>query len=536
MSSRLGYTPKIISYLLLLVQFSSLTGLAALFFWRNQISINQLSVSLPVAKRIVALVTILYLVAFGPFVIQRHIYFNSSAYDLGIYQQVIWNTAQGNWFASSFEVTNRMADHFQPLVAILAPLYWLFPSPIVLLVFQTAILASGAIPVFLLAQKILKNNLFSVVFVYLYLFYPALGYLNRFDFHWESTVVPLFLWAILAVEQEKRGLASLLLFFALFGKEDVGLTVAAFGIWVAFTKGQKNRGFGISWSIGGVLFSLLAFLVIIPFFNEGNPDTLNRYVWMGNSPDEIVLFALNHPIVVFRYLFSIDGIRYLFSLLGPLFFLPLLGSISIVALPAFAYNGLSTSMAQKTVYFHYTAPMIPFMVTGAIFGARNLIHFAKNRRLDWIPPTCLVGVVLFTTFHFWGVNNPLLDDGAVRAAWDRQPNQAEILQGLALIPNEGNLFTTNHYAVHKANRTDIQIMYSSTDQSYLEEAEYFFLNLLDFRSPEEEDFACNDFSIMLKRAHELNFDIVYYQNHVLLLEKSTGRSDALQEIAVTLCP
>lgn len=45
------------------------------------------------------------------FAFARHERLNSSTYDLAIKAQVIWNTYQGDWFASSIEVEHYLGDH-----------------------------------------------------------------------------------------------------------------------------------------------------------------------------------------------------------------------------------------------------------------------------------------------------------------------------------------------------------------------------------------------------------------------------------------
>src|SRR5262245_21715581 len=49
----------------------------------------------------------------------RHYYFNSTS-DLAIFDQVIWNTAQGRLFSRSVEVAHHFADHVQPHLALLS--------------------------------------------------------------------------------------------------------------------------------------------------------------------------------------------------------------------------------------------------------------------------------------------------------------------------------------------------------------------------------------------------------------------------------
>ncbi|MFN2272345.1 MAG: DUF2079 domain-containing protein, partial [Anaerolineae bacterium] len=84
---------------------------------------------------LIALVLLIlaHVAAYGWLAIQRHERFNSTGFDLAIKEQVIWNTLHGRFFASSPEVENAFADHFQPVMLALIPLYVLIPSPKLLL-------------------------------------------------------------------------------------------------------------------------------------------------------------------------------------------------------------------------------------------------------------------------------------------------------------------------------------------------------------------------------------------------------------------
>ena len=63
--------------------------------------------------------------------------FLSAGYDLSIYSNAIWHTAHGQWFFDSVKNEHLLGDHFGPILAILAPLYWIWESPIWLLIVQS---------------------------------------------------------------------------------------------------------------------------------------------------------------------------------------------------------------------------------------------------------------------------------------------------------------------------------------------------------------------------------------------------------------
>ena len=92
--------------------------------------------------------------------------FALTAYDLGIYDQAVWLISR---FHNPF-ITVRglplLADHFDPILFLLAPLYWIWASPKTLLVAQTLALGIGAWPIYLIAMRRLGKPLESLLAVF----------------------------------------------------------------------------------------------------------------------------------------------------------------------------------------------------------------------------------------------------------------------------------------------------------------------------------------------------------------------------------
>src|SRR5688572_33437146 len=79
----------------------------------------------------------------------RHWHFGSSAYDLGIFDQAVWHLSRFEVPASTINgYPNILGDHFHPIIAAWAPLYWLAPAPETLIVVQAALFAASIVPVF----------------------------------------------------------------------------------------------------------------------------------------------------------------------------------------------------------------------------------------------------------------------------------------------------------------------------------------------------------------------------------------------------
>ena len=100
-------------------------------------------------------------VLFGALAVLRHRAFGSGRFDLGNMTQAVWSTANGDVLSVTDvhgEQISRLGSHFDPILALLAPLWWVWPSPELLLVVQAGAVAAGALPVFWLARAHLDSE------------------------------------------------------------------------------------------------------------------------------------------------------------------------------------------------------------------------------------------------------------------------------------------------------------------------------------------------------------------------------------------
>src|SRR5258705_2779678 len=85
--------------------------------------------------------------------VSRHLRLRSSGYDLGIFEQAIRGYAHLRPPVVDLKGPGYflLGDHFHPILALLGPVYRLFPSPVTLLIAQAALLAVSIIPLTRLA-------------------------------------------------------------------------------------------------------------------------------------------------------------------------------------------------------------------------------------------------------------------------------------------------------------------------------------------------------------------------------------------------
>ena len=381
----------------------------------------------------------MYAAGFSLLASLEHRAFETGRFDLGNMVQAVWSTAHGR----PLDVTeldgdqvNRLGAHVDPLLAAFAPLWWVWPSPTMLLVAQAVAVALGALPVFWLARKHLGSERLAALFALAYLLYPAVQWLALDEFHAVALACPLLLYAVWYLDEDRLAAALPFLGLAAVTKEEVPLAVAGLGIWFALARGRRLAGAAIA--VAGVALSAFYLAVVMPYFRDGDaPAFYDRYDAVGGSPAGIVEKAFTDPLALLQAVTEGRDLTFLLQLALPLAGLFLAAPLLLVAaLPELAANLLSETATQTSIEFHYTAPIAPFLVAGAVFASARLPRLAPL-----VPAAALAGAVVL---------GPLWAGELVperMTAHDRVAARA-----VDLVPSDAAVSSTNGLGAHLSAR------------------------------------------------------------------------------------
>jgi uncharacterized membrane protein len=333
----------------------------------------------PSARIFVAAAATAWVAGFAALSVLRHAAFTTGRFDLGNMVQAVWSTAHGHPLRVTDlrgDQISRLAAHVDPILVFFAPLWWLWPSPDLLLVVQAIAVGLGALPVFWLARKHLGSASAAVAFALAYLLYPATGWLTLNEFHPVALATPLLLFGFWYLDEDRLAPFTACAIAAALCKEEIPFVIAGFGVWYAVSRRR--------WAVGGAILMLgvawaaVATTVIIPHFNNGeSSDFYARYSEVGGSPGGLVETAFTHPGRLVQAAFTGRDLHYLLQLAWPLAFLCLLAPLVLVAaLPELAINLLSAVPTQTSIHFHYTAGVIAPLLVASVLGARRLRRWA----------------------------------------------------------------------------------------------------------------------------------------------------------------
>ncbi len=359
---------------------------------------------------LLALIISIYIIWFSYFSVLRHNSGYTAFYDLGIMDQVVYNSSQGRFLEltslTGTENINRLGIHSDILLLFLSPFYWIYKGPETLLVIQSIVLGLGGLGIYLLSKKVLKNKNISLVFAFSYLMYVPMQRANIFDFHAVTLATSLLIFMFYFDYLEKYWLGFLFLILSIFSKEQVAFTTFFYGAYLFYRnfKEKKDLKYPIFISLFSLVWVFSSFKFIIPFFaKDGVHFAMSRFDQYGFSPKGIIIGILSKPDMIIGQLTSYDGLRYFWFLFAPLLFIPFLSPfIAFLPIADFGINLLSNDPNMRNIIFHYTSVINPFVFIGGIFGLKTIISKYKK-----FPINFLCGVLVVVTIIFSVVKSPL---------------------------------------------------------------------------------------------------------------------------------
>jgi uncharacterized membrane protein len=434
-------------------------------------------------------------------------------FDLGVHEQVLWNTAHGRIAASSPSVGTQSYFGIDIIVTelLLAPLYAPFPSVHVLLLAQTVALALGALPVYGMARDRLGSPLAGLALAACFLLYAPVQWMNLYEFQIRAFATTFLLLAVQALTRRRAAPFLCWSLLALGCRSDVGLALAGVGIafllgaWPATQRSplsaqRSTLVFGLLPIALGLGWAALCTLVLIPAFRSDG-----RFLYGGVLLGEVSARCgqvpgrglLNLPCLA-QYVFAPgDGrgaqrLLYLAQMLVPLAFLPLLAPRALIpALPIVAINLLSnTPNIHASTHYHYQALVIPFALVAAVAALDAL----RRRRPRALAAGLVAALALSLACNLsfgaprlgWG--NPFFTLLGARPNWER----IALVEGLiAQVPPEAALAATNRIGPHVARRQGLYVFPGDNiiyPTSYVARAEYLLVDSGELTSAADRAF------------------------------------------------
>lgn len=443
-------------------------------FWGEKIFLK-----LKMSDWLVIVMTIIYSLVFSYYTILRHYSFRSNAWDLGILVQSIASAAQGKLFTNNAELYysptgSYFGVHFAPILFLVVPFFRIAPCVETILILQSVVLAAGAIPVYLIAKYILKDELIALFLSASYLLNPLLQGINWYDFHTQA-FFPLFI--LLATYYLKKRRIIPYLFYLILSLSTIEQTAYFVILYAVYSLWEMRKEI---WGDGGKRPSLKGAMrhLLIPLatlttailwmiisseiksiINPNPPPEIKAaraYKYLNISdPAEIPSRLIFHPDLALNALqYEMPRkILYIALTFAPSCFIALLSPMAL--LPAFLWLLLASLSNWRPYYslgFQYTAFTLPFVYIATIEALEKIRHRGFDKKtIKRISTIILLAGVFLSLFlsplsfvHRVGDYEYFRDYGiSVPSLMNEQ-----VIRAIAEIPKESTILTTQTIFPH----------------------------------------------------------------------------------------
>lgn len=445
-----------------------------------------------------------YTLIFSCITIFRHYAFKTCAWDLGIFTQSLWTTLNGNGF---FYHTPELfinpsgcffGVHFSPILFLVLPLYRIIQTPETLLVLQSFILALAALPIYKLAKEYAGGRIVGLVFAVAYLMFPAIHFVNLYDFHVQAFLPLFFAYTIYYITKENWPRYFLFVFLSLICEEHAAQIVFFIGVYIAWkykariispikrkNLAEKKLLIPFVTMILSVVWYWFTIWQRNTFFPT-NPETLKAFLGSGNfailgakNPLEIPVLIVLRPwnaIQALAYDWHLK-LFYIVLVLGPLAFFSLKAPSALIpTVPWLGFSFLSQAVCHHVLGHQYEAYIVSFIFAAAIFVFRK--NFSKKQGLKGVKGS-IKKIVVFSLVFFVGASplgpvvNVLFPDYTSIYIGEHERLLNEVLN---MVPSNASILTQDNLFTHVSHRINAYVVPDRFLESEIHDIAVSFVN------------------------------------------------------------
>lgn len=492
------------------------------------------------------LVLFLFGTLFTSISIVNHYLFRTSAHDLGIYVNAMYDYNHFQKNTSTIFITpsfvNSLNDHFELLPMLWSPFHYIFGT-YTLLIIQIISILFGSIGIYKLVHRKTGNHtlslLASVHFLSIWGIYSALA----FDYHNNVIAAMLVPWLMYYFDKAKWVQASVFLLLILVAKENMALWAVfiGLGLLLMYRKDAPKLKMSIALSVLSALYFVVVMKFIMPALGIAN-DTYNHfhYTALGSSMREAVSKLVFHPIDSFFLLFENHthekvsvGIKtelHLMVLLSGGWVLLFRPQYLIMLIPIYAQKLFNDDFGKWGINAHYSIEFVP-VLTLALFDViasmndktinKNLgflkinaeVHYIKNISLYVAIMSCLLTFAATiwkmdsrTSKWYKAEKQRFYDTRHYKVDF----NAAEVHKALELIPKKAIVSAQTNLSSHLAFRDTIYLFPAVNNAQYialLNNGVFYPAGKEIFEAEREKYTSSND------------WQVIYNQHNTLILKK-----------------
>jgi uncharacterized membrane protein len=377
----------------------------------------------------------------------RYQTFNATAFDLGFFDQVVWEISRGHPGITSYTYYyDFFGQHLEPVLYVYGALYRIWADPRLLVVSQALAVGAAAWLLYRCALLVLRPWL-SVLVSMAFLIAVPLHTALAFDFHPEViSCLPIFAGLFFALRGRPWAAfacwATLLLF-----KEDEALLLPGLGV-LLFLLTRRPWPSALL-ALAGPLWAWLALGIIEPHWRHGYAGDLTQdYAAYGTTLTAALAGMARNPLEAVKLAFDQGGLAALLRWIAGTGLAGVLAPLGLAAAaPQLLLQLVSRHPTQHALRLHYGVEAVPVVFIFLLAELRWL--HAHPRVRDGVAlavgGAAVIGFAVMSPFRA-GFPYPMPDPAHLAA----------IRAGVALIPASGTLRADSTLAAHLSQREHIQ--------------------------------------------------------------------------------
>lgn len=429
----------------------------------------------------------------------------TAGYDLGIFDQAVRNYSQfrAPLVPLKGDHYNILADHFHPIIATAAPLYWIWDSPSMLLILQAALVAASVPIVFSFARRRMGPNA-ALVVAAAYGCGWAVQAMIDFDFHEIAYGVPLLAAAIDALDRRDDRTLLITAGLLLLVREDMGVVLVVIGV-LRLLRRPRRTGF---WLIGaGIIGYFVATSLVIPAFAPTGKFAYWTFDALGPDLPHAVLNIIVHPVHSIRLFFTpsikSETLAFLFV---PLAFLPLRSRYCWIALPLLAERFFNSRDMTWSTHYHYNVLPWLVLVLAMVDGGARLGLWSRGRLRSLMLIYLLAVPVGLTVYN--PVTPNVFRRLATGQAWAVNQHLRDQRAAVAQVPRDICVSVDDRLAPQLTNRDRVTLPGIPTPRT-----DYLVLDL----SQQQVGFQLAAPGVVLSQAKATGYQTLFTQGSLIVL-------------------
>lgn len=392
--------------------------------------------------RLIILWIVVLAILYSSLSVLRHVHFQSGAFDLGVFDQAVWQYSHFLYPYNTIKDRLILGDHFTLTLPLLSFLYWIWDNVKILLIFQAVFISFSTIAIYKITRIRKFSSFVCFCISVIYSIFWGIQFAVYFDFHPILIGVGLFTWLLYFLEAKKKKLFILTLILVLLTQEDMGFALAAVGIIYFFRKNFRKVSFLF------ICIGIISSLTEIKIIAALSPVGFEYTPVFPNNPLGFVRDLFNDPQKIQVWAYS----------LGWFSFLPLFSLSSILAIASnlaqFFVTGDQFSRMWSP-FMHHRAILSIFLFLGTL----NSLEYVKKLNKKYLNLNLIVILLVLSTlfqqfiFHF-PLNKLSKLDYWKNESWVNDNNKL-----FSFLPADASVAASQNLVPHISHRNKIFLIY-----------------------------------------------------------------------------